>query len=122
MRSLLQDRFAIRLYATKPAGIPNSRRVRLRQPVLAGVVVLLAFGSPARADESQALYQAYWAGMPAGQIRLTLREDGTSYRDEIGIVTEGMAHLATRFRATAVPVFWLDLPLSGSVGLHAARR
>ena len=57
---------------------------------------------PAHADESQALYQAYWAGLPAGQIRLTLHEDGGAYRDEIGISSEGVARLATRFRATAV--------------------
>lgn len=68
-----------------------------------GLALLIATGSgPARADETQALYQAYWAGLPAGQIRLTLREDSTSYRDEIGMMTEGMARLATRFRATAV--------------------
>ncbi|HEX3537669.1 MAG TPA: DUF3108 domain-containing protein [Stellaceae bacterium] len=68
-----------------------------------GLALLGAVSSgPAHADESQALYQAYWAGLPAGQIRLTLREDATSYRDEIGMTTEGMARLATRFRATAV--------------------
>ena len=62
----------------------------------------VAAAGPARADEAQALYQAYWAGLPAGQIRLTLREDSATYRDEIGIATEGVARLATRFRATAV--------------------
>jgi hypothetical protein len=103
MRSLPKDRFDTRLYAAKPTGIPRSRRVRLGQAVLAGVVALMALGAgPARADESQALYQAYWAGLPAGQIRLTLREDGTSYRNEIGMTTEGMARLATRFRASAI--------------------
>jgi hypothetical protein len=102
MRLLPKDRFDTRLYAAKPAGIPDPRRVRRRQALLAVVAVLLAFGGAARAEESQALYQAYWAGMPAGQIRLTLREEGGNYRDEIGIRTEGVARLATRFRGTAV--------------------
>ena len=58
--------------------------------------------APARAEQTEALYQATWAGLPAGQIRLTLRDDGGGYRNEIGITTEGVARLATRFRATAV--------------------
>jgi len=97
-QSLPRDRFNIGLYAPAGFGIPRGWR-----PVIAGFGLLIAIGvGPARAEESQALYQAYWAGLPAGQIRLTLHEDGTSYRDEIGMTTEGMARLATRFRATAV--------------------
>lgn len=57
---------------------------------------------PVYAIESEALYQAYWAGLPAGQVRLSLREDGDTYRDEIGMRTEGVARLATRFSASAV--------------------
>jgi hypothetical protein len=56
----------------------------------------------AQADEVAALYRAYWAGMPAGEIRLTLRDDPAAYRDEIAIRTEGLAHLLSRFRASAV--------------------
>lgn len=55
-----------------------------------------------RADEVSALYQAYWAGMPAGEIRLTLRDDDPgSYRDEIAIRSEGLPRLMTRFRGSA---------------------
>ena len=39
----------------------------------------------AQADEVAAFYQAYWAGMPAGEIRLTLRDDPAAYHDEIAI-------------------------------------
>jgi hypothetical protein len=58
--------------------------------------------SSAQADEVAALYQAYWAGMPAGEIRLTLRDDPAAYRDEIAIGSVGLARLLSRFRATAV--------------------
>jgi len=52
--------------------------------------------------EETALYQAYWAGLPAGEIRLTLMEDPAAYRGEIQIRTEGLAHLLSRFRGSAV--------------------
>ena len=58
--------------------------------------------SNARADAVSAMYQAYWAGLPAGEIRLTLREDAGSYRDQIDIRSEGLPRLVTRFRGTAV--------------------
>lgn len=58
--------------------------------------------SPARAEELTALYQAYWAGLPAGRIKLILRDEPGGYRDEIGLTTEGIARIATKFRATAV--------------------
>jgi hypothetical protein len=56
----------------------------------------------AQADEVAALYRASWAGMPAGEIRLTLRDDPAAYRDEIAIRSEGLPSLLSRFRATAV--------------------
>jgi Protein of unknown function (DUF3108) len=55
----------------------------------------------AQAEET-ALYQAYWAGLPAGEIRLTLRDDSAAYRGEIQIRTEGLARLLSRFRGSAV--------------------
>ena len=66
-----------------------------------GLFTIISAGA-ARAADSQALYEAYWAGLPAGQIRLTLHEDGDGYRSEIGIRSEGVARLATRFRGSAV--------------------
>jgi Protein of unknown function (DUF3108) len=49
-----------------------------------------------------AVYDAFWAGLPAGKIRLKLRGAGPTYRNEIDIETQGLPHLFTRFRATAV--------------------
>ena len=70
---------------------------------VASVVVVLAMVTrPAQAGETAALYQAYWAGLPAGELRLTLRDDPTAYRGEIVIRTEGLAYLLTRFRGSAV--------------------
>ena len=70
---------------------------------MASVGVLLALVTlPARAEEAAALYQASWAGLPAGELRLTLRDDPAAYRGEIVIRTEGLPRLLTRFRASAV--------------------
>jgi hypothetical protein len=63
---------------------------------------LFAVGSTALASETVALYQAYWAGLPAGDIKLVLQDDPGGYRDEIAIRSEGLAWLFTKFRGTAV--------------------
>jgi hypothetical protein len=69
---------------------------------LSGLVLAVALAAPsAGAEEVAALYRASWAGLPAGEIRLTLRDDPAAYRNEIAIRTEGLARLVTRFRATA---------------------
>jgi hypothetical protein len=67
------------------------------------VALLLAVtnAGPAAAEEIVANYSAYWAGLPAATIRLTLRDGGAGYRDEIEITTEGLPRLVTRFRAAA---------------------
>jgi hypothetical protein len=52
-------------------------------------------------EEVAALYQAYWAGLPAGEIRLTLRDDADAYRGDIAIRSEGLPRLVTRFRGSA---------------------
>jgi hypothetical protein len=64
---------------------------------LFGVATASAFGG-----ETAALYQAYWAGLPAGDIKLVLRDDPGGYRDEIAIRSEGLAWLFTKFRGTAI--------------------
>jgi hypothetical protein len=56
----------------------------------------------ARADDVSALYRATWAGVSAAQIRLTLHDGPDGYRDEIAISSEGLPHLVTRFRGTAI--------------------
>src|SRR5439155_23284073 len=69
----------------------------------AAVAALCAVGAPgAHGDEVAALYQAYWAGVPAGEIRLKLRDDPANYRDEITVRSQGLPWLLTHFRATAV--------------------
>lgn len=54
------------------------------------ILAATALAHGARADEVAALYQAYWAGLPAGEIRLTLGDDPAAYRDEIAIRTVGL--------------------------------
>ena len=63
---------------------------------------LFAVGSTALASETAALYQAYWAGLPAGDIKLVLQDDPGGYRDEIAIRSEGLAWLFTKFRGAAI--------------------
>lgn len=70
--------------------------------VAAFVWAVVAVLHSAQADEIAALYQAYWAGLPAGEIRLTLRDDPAAYRDEIAISSQGLPRLLSRFRASAV--------------------
>lgn len=49
-----------------------------------------------------ALYEANWAGLPAAHIRLTLHDAPGAYRSEIAIGSEGLPHVVTHFRGTAV--------------------
>lgn len=78
---------------------------RCRQPWSRhGSAIVLAAAvaaGPAAADETVANYSAYWAGLPAANIRLTLSDGGAGYHDEIEITTLGLPHLLSRFRATA---------------------
>ena len=48
-----------------------------------------------------AVYHAYWAGLPAAEIRLTLRDGNAVYDDEIEIRSEGLPRLVSHFRGTA---------------------
>ena len=48
------------------------------------------------------MYHAYWAGMPAGEVRLSLQDDTVGYRNQIDIWSEGLPRLISRFRGTAV--------------------
>ncbi|HXC30157.1 MAG TPA: DUF3108 domain-containing protein [Stellaceae bacterium] len=56
----------------------------------------------APADDLTAVYSASWAGLPAAHIRLALHEGPDGYRDEIAIGSEGLPHVVTHFRGTAV--------------------
>jgi hypothetical protein len=53
------------------------------------------------AEPIVALYDAFWAGLPAGRIRLEFAERGARYRDGIGIITLGLPRLVTRFHGAA---------------------
>src|SRR5712691_568665 len=86
---------------SRGAGEGFAARLVLRCMTLSTVILAIGISS-ADADETAALYQASWAGLPAGELRLTLRDDPTAYRGEIVIRTEGLPRLLTRFRASAV--------------------
>jgi hypothetical protein len=79
-------------------------RLPLRRVV--GVFAIVApavLGRPGclRAEPVVALYNAYWAGLPAARIRLEFGADGAHYRDDITIDSDGLPQLVTRFRGTA---------------------
>jgi hypothetical protein len=75
---------------------------RCRWAGLALAAVLAAAGAgPTRAGEVVAVYAAYWAGIPAAEIRLRLRDGDAAYHDEIEISTKGLPQLITHFRTTA---------------------
>jgi hypothetical protein len=70
--------------------------------VFAGTALLLGvIHHAAGADRFIADYTAYWAGLPAAQIRLMLSADASAYQDQIEIRSEGLPQLITHFRATA---------------------
>jgi len=71
---------------------------------LGGIVAaaLLSIAASARAEDMVAVYAAYWAGLPAGEIRLKLHDGAAAYRDEIDIRTTGLPALLSKFRATAL--------------------
>lgn len=75
---------------------------RLGGALAIALAVLTTGSHRPRAEEIVALYSAFWAGLPAAQIRLKFGDSGTGYRDEIEITTEGLPHLFTHFRATAL--------------------
>jgi hypothetical protein len=90
--------------------LPKSRRailalsLRLGCAALTGLVAGLP--RPARCADTAAVYEAWWAGLPAGEIRLALHDPGpgdpAGYRDAIAIRSTGLPWLMTRFRGSAV--------------------
>jgi hypothetical protein len=71
---------------------------RLLAVATLGVAML---STDAAAEDLVAIYAAYWAGLPAAEIRLRLSDDSAAYHDQIEIQTEGLPALLSRFRATA---------------------
>ena len=69
--------------------------------VLAAALSVAIGAAPAHAGDVVAIYTAYWAGLPAAEIRLRLRDGDVAYHDEIEISTKGLPHLFTHFRTAA---------------------
>jgi hypothetical protein len=90
-----------RLQADRPHPPARLSRRALGCFLAAGVLCAGAGAHPAGADDIVAVYAAYWAGLPAAEIRLSLGEDKAAYRGQIEIRTEGLPALLSRFRATA---------------------
>jgi len=79
----------------------GSQRRRFGWVVAAALSAAAAGAAPAHAGEVVAVYAAYWAGLPAAEIRLRLRDDDAAYHNEIEISTKGLPHLFTHFKTTA---------------------
>jgi len=85
--------------------------VRLGCAVGLGLLLATAGARPLAADEIVAVYNAFWAGLPAGRIRLKLDDAGQIYHNEIEIETavpgNGRGRRASRGRpagrAVALP-------------------
>jgi Protein of unknown function (DUF3108) len=65
------------------------------------LAALLLNSAAARASQIVADYTAFWAGLPAADIRLRLGSERGGYNDEIEIRTTGLVRLFTHFRADA---------------------
>jgi hypothetical protein len=84
----------------------RGRRRRLplgRTACTLGIAVLAAAALPVggHAEPVIAVYDAFWAGLPAARIRVEFGDDGAHYQDSIAISTDGLPRLVTRFRGTA---------------------
>src|SRR5206468_8930797 len=75
----------------------GSRRRRFLW-VLAAALSVAGGAAPAHAGEVVAVYAAYWAGLPAAEIRRRLRDGDAAYHDEIEICTKGLPNMLTHFR------------------------
>jgi hypothetical protein len=64
---------------------------------------VFAAAAPAggRAEPLAAIYDAFWAGLPAARIRLEIDGGAGRYRDAIVISSDGLPRLVTRFRGNA---------------------
>jgi hypothetical protein len=77
-------------------------RLRLRRLVSTlAIGLFVAAPGGGNAEPLVALYDAFWAGLPAARIRLEFGESGAHYRDGIAISTLGLPRLVTRFRGAA---------------------
>jgi hypothetical protein len=70
----------------------------------AAILLLLLAAPAARAEDAAACYDASWAGVPAGELRLTVHDGPDGYRNEIDVRTLGLARWATRFHGSATGI------------------
>jgi hypothetical protein len=80
-------------------------RPPLRRLVRTFAIALLAVaGGPlcGHAEPLVAVYDAFWAGLPAARIRLEFDGGGTRYRDGIAVRALGLPRLVTRFHGAAM--------------------
>lgn len=68
----------------------------------ASLLISLGFAGIAHAEEIVAFYRASWAGLPAGEIRLSLGQGAGDYRDRIAVEAKGLPRWITKFRGGAV--------------------
>jgi hypothetical protein len=67
------------------------------------LVAFLALAAPAaHAEDGAACYDASWAGVPAGELRLAVHDGADGYRNEIEIQTLGLARWATKLHGEAI--------------------
>ena len=74
---------------------------RFWRPYAIAALLAAGGGRTALADGFAAVYSAWWAGLPAAEIRLEAHEEAGRYETAITIETRGLAHLATHFRGIA---------------------
>ena len=79
---------------------PPPRR-RLASSLALALLAAAGGAGDGQAEPLVAVYDAFWAGLPAARIRLEFAEDGGRYRDAVAIGTLGLPRLVTRFRGTA---------------------
>src|SRR4051794_28335492 len=80
--------------------VPLSRSTGEGKAIACFVLILAC--TAARAEGPAAIYRAYWAGLPAGEIRRALGDAPGAYQDRIEIRSLGLRSLVTRFRGSAV--------------------
>ena len=76
------------------------------------LILLAQLAPPAWAEDTTALYEASWSGLPAAKIRMTLHDGADGYRYEIAIRSLGLARWVTKFRGTATAIGRMPSPVS----------
>jgi hypothetical protein len=92
----------------------NRRRVDVASIIIGIALLVLVYPIPGMAVETgeiAASYDVTWAGLPAGEVRLSLHQSGNDYRDRIVIASKGLSRWITKFSADGVAEG--SLPIKG---------